>query len=155
MIELKALTDDEIVPFFNQLSIDYKIDLISAGFSEGYASENVEQSIKAIFSDGILAPGNFVFYAISDGNSVGKLWLSTTKRADKTEWSIYDIETFVDYRGKGFGREIMLAAERYVLAAGGDAMYLSVFGNNTPARKLYESLEYETIRLAMKKNLIS
>lgn len=155
MIVLKALTDDEIVPFFNQLSIDYKRDLISAGFSEGYANENVEQSIKSIFSDGTLAPGNFVFYAISDGNSVGKLWLSTTKRGDKTEWSIYDIETFVDYRGKGFGREIMLAAERYVLAAGGDAMYLSVFGNNTPARKLYESLEYETIRLAMKKNLIS
>ena len=154
MIELKVLADDEVVPFFNQSSVNYKSDLISAGFSEGYANENIEQNIKSIFSDGALAPGNFVFYAISDGNRVGKLWLSTSNRDDKTEWSIYDIETFVDFRGKGFGREIMLAAEHYVLAAGGDAIYLSVFGNNTPARKLYESLEYETIRLGMKKNLI-
>ena len=154
MINLKVLSDDEVVPFFNQLSVEYKADLISAGFSEGYANENIEQSIKSIFSDGILASGNFVFYAISNGNRVGKLWLSTSKRDDKTEWSIYDIETFVDFRGKGFGREIMVAAERYVLAAGGDAIYLSVFGNNTAARKLYESLEYETIRLGMKKNLI-
>lgn len=153
MIKLEVLADDEITPFFNHLMVDYKAELISAGFSEGYANENIENSLKSIFSDGILAPGNFVFNAISGGNKVGKLWLSTSKRDDKTEWSIYDIETFIDFRGQGFGREIMLAAERYVLGAGGDAIYLSVFGNNAPARKLYESLEYQTIRLAMKKNL--
>lgn len=153
MIKLEVLKDDEVVPFFKQLWVDYKTDLISAGFSEGYANENIEQNLKSIFSDGILAPRNFVFYAYSDGNKVGKLWLSTSKRDDKVEWSIYDVGTFFDFRGRGFGREIMLAAERYVLAAGGDAIYLSVFGNNTPARKLYESLDYQTIRLAMKKNL--
>lgn len=153
MINLEVLTDNEVIPFFNQLWIDYKAELIAAGFSEGYANENIEQNMKSIFSDGTLAPGNFLFYAISNGNRVGKLWLTTSKRDGKIEWSIYDVETFIDFRGRGFGREIMLAAERYVLAAGGDAIYLSVFGNNSPARKLYESLDYQTIRLAMKKNL--
>lgn len=153
MINLEVLTDNEVIPFFNQLWIDYKAELIAAGFSEGYANENIEQNMKSIFSNGTLAPGNFLFYAISNGNRVGKLWLTTSKRDGEIEWSIYDVETFVDFRGRGIGREIMLAAERYVLAAGGDAIYLSVFGNNSPARKLYESLDYQTIRLAMKKNL--
>ena len=153
MINLEVLTDNEVIPFFNQLWIDYKAELIAAGFSEGYANENIEQNMKSIFSNGTLAPGNFLFYAISNGNRVGKLWLTTSKRDGEIEWSIYDVETFVDFRGRGIGREIMLAAERYVLAAGGDAIYLSVFGNNSPAQKLYESLDYQTIRLAMKKNL--
>lgn len=153
MINLEVLTDNEVIPFFNQLWIDYKAEIIAAGFSEGYANENIEQNMKSIFSNGTLAPGNFLFYAISNGNRVGKLWLTTSKRDGEIEWSIYDVETFVDFRGRGIGREIMLAAERYVLAAGGDAIYLSVFGNNSPARKLYESLDYQTIRLAMKKNL--
>ena len=153
MINLEVLTDNEVIPFFNQLWIDYKAEIIAAGFAEGYANENIEQNMKSIFSNGTLAPGNFLFYAISNGNRVGKLWLTTSKRDGEIEWSIYDVETFVDFRGRGIGREIMLAAERYVLAAGGDAIYLSVFGNNSPARKLYESLDYQTIRLAMKKNL--
>jgi ribosomal protein S18 acetylase RimI-like enzyme len=47
----------------------------------------------------------------------------------------------------------MLEAENYVRSKNGASISLSVFGNNIVARKLYDSLNYETIRVGMKKNL--
>lgn len=154
MIELRELLPEEIAPYFDDLWDAYRSELIAAGFSEGYADENVSQNKKSVFPDGVLQPGNFIFYAYSDGDKVGKIWLTTATRDGKVDWSIYDIETFPEFRGKGFGREIMLEAEEFVRISGGDSITLSVFGNNTVARKLYESLNYEIIRVGMKKALL-
>ena len=153
MFELRALEENELTPYFEDLWRDYRAEFIAAGFSEENADESVENSKKSYFPNQRLAPGNFIFYVYDNGKRVGKLWLCSIERAGKREWSIYDIETFGAFRGKGFGRRIMLAAEDYVRAADGDSISLSVFGNNHVARKLYESLEYETIRVGMKKKL--
>ena len=154
MFEMRALDESELVPYFDELWRDYRAEFIAAGFSEGYADESVENSKRSFFPNQQLAPGNSIFYAYENGEKVGKLWLYSVEREGKTEWSIYDIEIFGNFRGKGFGRKIMLAAENIVIAAGGDSISLSVFGNNTAARNLYESLDYQTIRVGMKKKLI-
>jgi len=153
MINLKALEENQFVGYFEKLWIDYRDELVGAGYSEGYAEENIQHNKNRVLPEGILAPGNHIFYAYSDFDLVGKLWLANKEPDAKTEWFVYDIETFSDFRGKGFGREIMKAAEKFVLDSGGTAISLSVFGNNSIARKLYESLEYETIRLELKKKL--
>ena len=153
MINLKALEENQVPAYFEKLWTDYRNELVGAGFSEGYAEENIQYTKKRVLPEGILAPGNHIFYVYSDFDLVGKLWLATKELDAKTEWFVFDIETFSNFRGKGFGREIMKAAEKYVLDSGGTAISLSVFGNNSIARKLYESLEYETIRLELKKKL--
>jgi ribosomal protein S18 acetylase RimI-like enzyme len=47
----------------------------------------------------------------------------------------------------------MLEAEDYVRSKNGVSISLTVFGNNVVARKLYDSLNYETTRVGMKKSL--
>ena len=47
----------------------------------------------------------------------------------------------------------MRAAEHYVLAHGGTSIALNVFGPNTIARALYESMGYEIQNIGMKKTL--
>lgn len=153
MFEMRNLNEQELAPYFDDLWEQYHSEFVAAGFSSEYADESVENSKKSYFPDGKLTPGNFIFYAFNNGDKVGKLWLHSVEREGKTEWSIYDIETFGDFRGKGFGKKIMLAGEEYVRRAGGEELSLSVFGNNTVARKMYESLNYETIRVGMKKKL--
>jgi ribosomal protein S18 acetylase RimI-like enzyme len=153
MFELRILEESELASYFEGLWRDYRAEFIAAGFSEEVANESVENSKNSYFPDHRLAPGNSIFYAYDSGSKVGKLWLHSIEREGKTEWSIYDLETFGEFRGRGFGRKIMLAAEDYVRSAGGESITLSVFGNNAPARKLYESLDYEIIRLGMKKKL--
>lgn len=47
----------------------------------------------------------------------------------------------------------MILAEGYARAHGGQALGLNVFGFNNTARRLYESLGYETISIKMRKTL--
>jgi ribosomal protein S18 acetylase RimI-like enzyme len=152
-VELRELAENQIPPYFEELWEKYRSELIEAGFSPEYADESVEQSKKSLTPDGKLESGHFIFYAYSENHMIGQLWLASIERDGKREWSIFDIETFSDFRGQGFGRAIMLAAEDYVRAAGGDSISLSVFGNNKVARSLYESLDYQTLRVGMKKAL--
>ena len=153
MFELKPVQEDELSAYFDTLWQDLRVEFTEAGFSTEYADENIESSRKQFFPNDELAPGNFLFFAFNDGVKVGKLWLCSVERESKTEWSVYDIETFEGFRGKGFGRRIMLEAEDYVRSKNGVSISLSVFGNNVVARKLYDSLNYETIRVGMKKSL--
>jgi ribosomal protein S18 acetylase RimI-like enzyme len=48
----------------------------------------------------------------------------------------------------------MEAVETYVRKHGGNSVGLNVFGFNTVARSLYESLGYITQNIGMKKNLV-
>jgi GNAT superfamily N-acetyltransferase len=153
MFELKPVQEDELSAYFDTLWQDLRVEFTEAGFSTEYADENIESSRKQFFPNDELAPGNFLFFAFNDGVKVGKLWLCSVERESKTEWSVYDIETFEGFRGKGFGRRIMLEAEDYVRSKNGVSISLSVFGNNVVARKLYDSLNYETTRVGMKKSL--
>lgn len=140
MINLKALEENQVPAYFEKLWTDYRNELVGAGFSEGYAEENIQYTKKRVLPEGILAPGNHIFYVYSDFDLVGKLWLATKELDAKTEWFVFDIETFSNFRGKGFGREIMKAAEKYVLDSGGSAISLSVFGNNSIARNFMNLL---------------
>jgi ribosomal protein S18 acetylase RimI-like enzyme len=153
MFELKPVQEDELSAYFDTLWQDLRVEFTEAGFSTEYADENIESTRKQFFPNDELAPGNFLFYAFNDGVKVGKLWLCSVERESKTEWSVYDIETFNGFRGKGFGRSIMLEAEDYVRSKNGVSISLTVFGNNVVARKLYDSLNYETTRVGMKKSL--
>jgi len=56
-----------------------------------------------------------------------------------------------EFRGRGLGRATMLAAESYVATNGGRRLALNVFGYNTVARALYDSLDYEVVAIAMRK----
>jgi ribosomal protein S18 acetylase RimI-like enzyme len=152
-VELRELAENQLPPYFEELWEKFRSELIQAGFSPEYADENVEHFKNDIMPDGKLSAGHFIFYIYSENQMVGQLWLASKVRDGKREWSIFDIETFAQFRGQGFGRAIMLAAEEYVRAAGGDAISLSVFGNNAVARNLYESLDYQPLRIGMKKSL--
>jgi ribosomal protein S18 acetylase RimI-like enzyme len=55
----------------------------------------------------------------------------------------YDVEVAEDARGRGLGRRLMERAEDEGHRRDGTALGLNVFGPNTRARRLYESLGYE------------
>jgi ribosomal protein S18 acetylase RimI-like enzyme len=46
----------------------------------------------------------------------------------------------------------MLAAEEFVTSKSGTRLALNVFGSNTVARRLYESLDYQVMSVSMFKD---
>jgi ribosomal protein S18 acetylase RimI-like enzyme len=90
---------------------------------------------------------------MSDDLKVGVLWLASREELNPGEWFVYDIAIDEPFRGKGFGRGTMQAAEEYVMSQGGKAIGLNVFGQNSVARNLYEAMDYRATAIIMKKHL--
>lgn len=67
---------------------------------------------------------------------------------------VFDVAVAEEHRGRGYGRGLMLLAERTALAAGHRVLALHVFTDNTPALRLYESLGYRTTDFNYAKDLI-
>ncbi|WP_309103809.1 GNAT family N-acetyltransferase [Microbacterium sp.] len=90
-------------------------------------------------------PGQSLFTASSGGEEVGILWLGMRQRAGRPHAFVLDIEVAEARRRKGYGRAIMLAAEREAQRLGAVSMGLHVFGANDAAVALYERLGYRRV----------
>jgi len=154
MIRLVALSDQDLGEWLALMWADYRSQLLGAGFSSEEASLNIERNGKALFDNGVPNDDQRVFHVMDEGVKVGSLWLATREKHSAGAWYVYDIMIDEGFRGKGFGRSTMRAAEDYVKSQGGTILELNVFGPNAVARGLYESLGYKTMTIGMRKDLI-
>ena len=88
------------------------------------------------------------------GERVGDLWFAERDSdfGDKAAF-IYSIEIFEEFRGRGLGRQAMLALEDEVRRRGLSRIALNVFGGNDVARSLYRSVGYAETAVFMSKEL--
>ncbi|MEY6567225.1 GNAT family N-acetyltransferase, partial [Streptomyces sp. PGLac3x] len=90
----------------------------------------------------------------ADGARAGHVWVSSGQAEPGVPGAyVFDVEVRPEFRGRGLGRALMLLAERTALGAGDGVIGLHVFADNTPARRLYDSLGYTTTRLHWSKPL--
>jgi ribosomal protein S18 acetylase RimI-like enzyme len=66
---------------------------------------------------------------------------------------VASIEIAEPFRRRGFARQAMLLLEDEARAKGLDRIILNVYGNNEPARSLYQSLGYDERAVTMVKQL--
>lgn len=118
-------------------------DLVESGrYSLEEAIAESHRQMIAELPDGLETEGHELFTATVDGVEVGILWIGMRLRAGRPHAFIFDIEVAADQRRKGYGRELMHAAEREARRLGADSIGLHVFGFNTGAVELYEQLGY-------------
>ena len=132
---------------------EYLDDLVRSGEPPEQASNSVESTFARYFPQGKPAHNHLVYDVVTDGRSVGYLWIGPHATEQISAWWVWDIAIDADQRGKGFGREAMLLAEDRVREHGGSTLGLNVFGFNAAGRALYESLSYETTSVRMLKKL--
>ena len=153
MIQLVTLTSAQTAQFLSATWTDYRESLLGAGFSEVEADLNIERNKLQILDGEMPKPNHHFLDAQHEDVSVGTLWLASRGDESPGQWFVYDIAIRAEYRGQGFGRATMQAAESYVVAREGTSIALNVFGPNTVARSLYESLGFEIQNIGMKKVL--
>jgi len=81
---------------------------------------------------------------------VGFLWIAPQSEGSDAWW-VFDIAVEENHRGAGYGRAAMQLAEKAAAEHGASTLGLNVFGYNTVARGLYDSLGYETTAVQMRK----
>lgn len=134
-----------------------------AGYAEGHikagsmpadtAHELAAKQFADLLPNGLATSAHHLLVGEADGERVGILWLNIPTTGDPVSAFVYDVEVEAIQRGKGYGRAMMVGAESYSRDHGASTIRLHVFGDNTVARRLYESLGYETTNVNMAKLL--
>ncbi len=89
-----------------------------------------------------------------DGTAVGRVWLGLNHPRGKPGCAfLYDIEVEEPYRGQGYGRALLAAAEDVARSRGVASLELNVFGDNTSAIALYRSAGYIVVQQLMRTTL--
>jgi ribosomal protein S18 acetylase RimI-like enzyme len=153
-VTLRPILSTEFLPWFNRSRNEHVNDLMTQGRSREDAQQIADESMDRSFPDGAPGPGDHIFNVVDDsGATVGYLWIGQDVSADPGAWWVWDVLIDPDQRGRGLGRAAMLLGQKYAGSQGAHTLGLSVFGFNTTARSLYESLGYETTSIKMVKKL--
>lgn len=149
-VTLRPLTEDEFAAWSERAAASFADGIgPSRGLDPATALEIARQATAKLLPDGRDTEHHLIWMACHQGEPVGNLWISTQKKNP----FIYGIEVDEDQRGKGYGRSIMLAGEEECRRRGFEHLELNVFGNNSTAIALYDSLGYVVTSQQMRKTL--
>jgi ribosomal protein S18 acetylase RimI-like enzyme len=142
-VDVSPMTAERFPRFAAASEEGFAHDLVESGryTPEEAVAESHRQMVEEL-PDGLDTAGQEFFTASVDGTEVGILWFGMRRRDGRPQAFILDIEVAADQRRKGYGRELMHAAEREARRLGAESIGLHVFGFNTGAVDLYEQLGY-------------
>ncbi|MFF7501479.1 GNAT family N-acetyltransferase [Streptomyces lavendulae] len=146
----RPMTADEYAAWDAVAREAYAASWTARGMDPEAARNKARADHDAQLPRGLDTPGATFTVLEADGAPVGHVWVA----GDGEGAYVFDVEVAAEHRGHGYGRDLMLLAERAALAAGHHRLALHVFAANTPALRLYESLGYRTTHVNYAKELI-
>jgi ribosomal protein S18 acetylase RimI-like enzyme len=152
-VDIRPMEEGAIGRWLEHARLAYVAELVASGIGEEEASRTAEEQEAAAFPDGRPANGHVLFDVVVEGSEAGHLWIGPRAPDDEDHWWVWEIEIDEAWRGRGVGRAAMVLAEREARARGCIEIGLTVIADNTPARRLYESLGYREASVRMRKPL--
>ena len=121
-------------------------------------AESIDRSKEAhvaLLPQGLATAGQFFVHLHDDatGERVGALWWSEGDKGGQREAYVYNLEIDEAARRRGFARAAFAELERVAREHGMQQVGLHVFGHNTGARRLYDSLGFEPTSITLRKVL--
>jgi GNAT superfamily N-acetyltransferase len=151
--ELRPLEAAAFPGWIREQSQGYIAHRMQAGDDRAVAEAKAAETNEKYFPGDRPATGHAIYRVVADAREVGVLWLGPHPDGLSGVAWVWNIEIVESERGKGLGRATMLAAESAARDEGYTDLALNVFGFNTVARSLYESMGYQTTSLQMRKPL--
>jgi ribosomal protein S18 acetylase RimI-like enzyme len=154
MSKLLPMTQPEYEAFLERLIPDYAADNVRAGYwDESEALEKSRQETERLLPQGLQSENHYLFTLYDGEQAVGIIWMKANVDRPVKSGFIFDVEIREEFRGKGYGKQIMLLIEEKARELGLKSIGLHVFGYNTVAKNLYERVGYETASFNMIKKL--
>jgi ribosomal protein S18 acetylase RimI-like enzyme len=154
MVRLVPMTESEFEAYLEKTVPEYAADKMRAGdWSEEEALELSRKSYQLLLPQGVKTGNNYLFRIQIEetGEKIGILWMK--HEAPRPHGFIFDIVLDEAKRGKGYGKQAMLAIEVVAKTLGLETIGLHVFTHNPAAMQLYRGLGYEVTSQNMVKRL--
>jgi ribosomal protein S18 acetylase RimI-like enzyme len=149
-VTLRPITETDFPRWRDRVAESFAAGIGPArGLNPDEALKLAHEETDRLVPDGSATENQLIWIAWADEEPVGSLWISTKPRVP----FIYGIEVAAEQRGKGYGRAIMLVGEEECRRLGYSQLDLNVFGDNSIAIGLYESLGYTVTSQQMRKEL--
>jgi len=152
-VTLQPMPSVDLGPWLEQSKADHIADRVDTGEDPETARRITNATSEQLFPGGVPAEGQFVFLVTEDATPVGSVWLGAGQDGPPDVWFLSSIEIDAAARGRGLGRQAIRLAEEFARRRGATKLELNVFGNNSVARRLYESLGYRISTIQMSKVL--
>ena len=161
IVSLRPMDADRIAEWAPGNEADYRDSRIQAGESVEVATARAHESFEKFFPGGAALPTHRIFDILADAGTdggagpvvVGYLWIGPQDDADPAAWWVWGVEIFEQHRRRGHARAALLLGEDVARSLGATSLGLNVFGFNSGAKELYESLGYAPTAIQMKKPL--
>lgn len=156
MLRLIPMTEREFEVYLEQDIRVHARENVRAGYwTEEEALERLRKAHEELLPDGIKTKDHYLFrIQLSESEEkIGVLWLNVRLGIPHPNGFIFDISIDEAQRGKGYGRQAMLALEEIAKGMRLESIGLHVFAHNPTAKRFYESLGYQIIGLNMRKEL--
>jgi RimJ/RimL family protein N-acetyltransferase len=157
IVNLRAMTPEEFVPYEEADAHHYAENMVRAGFWSPEGAFSKAKDIHAnLLPDDVHTRGHlfFVIEDIQNKESIGVIWLFIDHETEPPSGFIYDLLLHAQFRGRGLGKQAMLALEQKARDLGLSSLTLNVFEDNTVAKALYASLGYQIQSSNMRKVLL-
>jgi ribosomal protein S18 acetylase RimI-like enzyme len=154
MIRLIPMTENEFEAYLEKTVPEYAADKMRAGdWPEEEALELSRKSYQMLLAQGVKTEHNYLFRIQIEetGEKIGTLWMK--HEAPRPHGFIFDIVLDEGQRGKGYGKQAMLALEEFAKGLELETIGLHVFAHNPAATHLYERLGYVVTSQNMVKRL--
>lgn len=154
-IFLRPMTAEEYPSWQEKCRADYAKEKESEGLSPEDALAVAEKSFRDLLPQGVASPDQHLYMIVekASGQAAGFFWWGVQTHGQRRIAWVYNIQVDSKSRGRGWGRAAMVLGEAEVKAAGFSRFGLHVFGYNTTARKLYQSLGFAETNVVMYKDL--
>ena len=143
-----------------QEDFDRMIDTEIRGYAEEHvrngnwpaegALERSKKEFDTLLPDGIHTKDQYLWSLLDeDSNKIGLLWVQVKDQ----KAFIYDFVVEEAFRGKGYGKQALIALDEKLKAMNVESVGLHVFGDNITAQELYKKMGYQITGIHMKKEL--